>query len=145
MNAPEQRTLVYRAGIIPYYVDESGEIKMMFMVPSDPTYGGDRYQIAKGRIDADDADARSAALREGSEELGLFIGNTVVTEEVGVFLGRTTMFVTKVIDQTMFGHPDFETESTKWMTLDQFMIEGRDLHKPVVQACYRVIEQIEGR
>ena len=91
----EYRKLVYRAGTIPYHIDESSTIRMLFMKPSDSTFGGDAYQIGKGRVE-DGEDHRSAALREAKEELGLFIGNTILTEEVGVFMGRTTMFIAKI-------------------------------------------------
>ena len=115
---------------------------MLFMKPSDSTFGGDAYQIGKGRVE-DGEDHRSAALREAKEELGLFIGNTILTEEVGVFMGRTTMFIAKIKDRDMFGEPDFETESTRWMTLEDFMLEGRVLHQPVVQACHRRMLELE--
>ena len=105
---------VYRAGTIPYIV-EDGIIKMMFMRPSDPEYGGDKFQIAKGKVE-DDESTMDAALREAKEELGLFIGNVIATEEVGVFMGRTTVYVAKVKDRNMFGEPSFETSDTAWLS-----------------------------
>ena len=41
---------VNRAGVIPFYLEE-GEIKMLFMKPSDPKFGGKCFQIAKGNRD----------------------------------------------------------------------------------------------
>lgn len=139
----EERKLIYRAGTIPYYVDESKTVRMLFMIPSDSTFGGDSPQIGKGRVEDEDVDHRAAALREAKEELGLFVGNTVFTEEVGVFMGRTTVFIAKIKDPNMFGEPDFETAETRWMTMEDFLIEGRELHRPVVQACYRMICSLE--
>ena len=136
------KTLVYRAGTIPYIV-ENGEIKMLFMRPSDPEYGGDKMQIAKGKIEEGET-AMFAALREAKEEIGLFLGNVIKTEEVGVFMGRTTVFVAKVKNKAMFGEPSFETSDVKWMSLSEFMEEGRDLHRPVVQASHRLICKLEG-
>lgn len=138
----EERKLVYRAGTVPYHVDANGTIRMLFMRPSDTQYGGDCYQLAKGRVE-DDEDHKVAALREAKEEVGLFIGNTIFTEEVGVFMGRTSVYVTKVKDPDMFGEPDFETESTKWMTLEEFLVDGRPLHRPVIEACHRLILKLE--
>ena len=43
--------LTSKAGVIPYYFNEQGNLMMMFMTPSNPAYGGNLYQIAKGRVD----------------------------------------------------------------------------------------------
>lgn len=140
--AQKEKVLIYRAGLIPYTVQE-GVVHMMFMKPSDPEFGGDYYQIAKGKVEQGET-SLAAALREAKEEIGLFIGNVIKTEEVGVFMGRTTVFVSKVKDPSMFGEPHFETGSTKWLTMEAFMNEGRGLHKPVVQAAHRKILKLEG-
>lgn len=137
-----EKKIVYRAGVIPYFINEDGEILMMFMKPSDTEYGGDSFQLAKGKVD-DNESALVAALREAKEELGLFIGNVIFTKELGVFMGRTTVFLTKIKRQDMFGEPSYETSAVKWMTQEQFMEEGRDLHKPVVQAAVRMIHKLE--
>ena len=142
MANPEHK-LVYRAGLIPYYIGEDGTIRMLFMKPSDPEYGGECFQIAKGKVEDDDANHKAAALREAKEEIGLFVGNVIFTEEVGVFMGRTTVFISKIKDPIMFGEPSFETGDVAWMTIDEFVNEGRDLHRPVVQAAYRMIERME--
>lgn len=135
--------LIYRAGTIPYII-ENGQIQMLFMKPADPLYGGPEFQIPKGKVEEDDESHYHAAIRESREEIGLFFGNVILTEEVGVFMGRTTVFVTKVKDKDMFGLPSDETGDTRWMTPEQFEIEGRILHRPVVQACVRKIKRIEG-
>ena len=132
---------VYRAGTIPYIV-ENGEVEMMFMRPSDAEYGGDKFQLAKGKVE-DGERTMDAALREAKEELGLFVGNVVRTEEVGVFMGRTTVYVAKIKDRIMFGEPAFETAETTWLTLDEFMEIGRELHRPVVQAAHDAIVELE--
>ena len=139
----DTRKLVYRAGTIPYIV-ENGQIYMLFMRPSDSEYGGFTYQLAKGKVEEEDSTHLEAALREAKEEVGLFIGNVIRTEEVGTFMGRTSVFVTKVKNKDMFGEPSFETESVKWMTPEQFNMDGRDLHKPVVAASVRKIKKLEG-
>ncbi len=132
---------INRSGILPYYVEE-GTIKMMFMRPADPKFGGDTYQIAKGKHE-DGESAEEAGLREGREELGLFRGNVSDIHNLGKFLGRTDMFVVKINDPDMFGDPDHETGSTRWMTPEEFQAEGRGLHKPVVKAAVRFIEEKE--
>lgn len=137
----QERKLVYRAGLIPYIIKDNA-VHMLFMQPSNPEFGGTQYQIAKGKVEEGETPL-NAALREAKEEIGLFVGNIIRTEQVGQFMGRTTVFVSKIKDASMFGEPSFETAGTKWMTLEDFMSEGRDLHKPVVKAAYRTILKIE--
>ena len=67
------KELIYRAGVIPYYIDD-GEIKMLFMKPSKKKFGGAEFQIAKGKREKGESDEK-AAFREAREELGLFSGN----------------------------------------------------------------------
>ena len=139
--AQQPKKVIYRAGLIPYVVQDS-QIKMMFMRPSDPDFGGDKFQIAKGKVEQGES-TLDAALREAKEEIGLFVGNVIRTEQVGQFMGRTTVFVSKVKDENAFGDPHFETKDVTWMTLDEFLQKGRDLHKPVVKAAHRKILKME--
>lgn len=131
-------TKIYRAGVIPYILDNFGNVEMLFMKPSDPKFGGDKFQVAKGKVDGNES-AIEAAWREGREELGLFKGNVSDVQHLGTFLGRTNVFIMKIKDKNMFGDPDFETAETKWMNVDEFSDIGRDLHKPMVKAAYRMI------
>ena len=136
-------TKVWRAGLIPYIV-EDGVIKMMFMkpMPDVAEWSTDTFQIAKGKIENGET-AMAAAIREAHEELGLFRGNVVLTEEVGIFMGRTTVFVSKVMDKDMFGLPSDETSDVTWLSEDEFLNIGRDLHRPVIQSAVRMIKRIE--
>lgn len=131
------RKKIYRAGVIPF-VKEGDEVRMMFMKPSKPKYGGDTFQIAKGKQEEGE-DIKDTALREAKEELGLFEGNIKQLDKVGEFLGRTSVYIAHIKDKTMFGDPHFETGEIAWLTEDEFMDVGRDLHKPVVKAAYRKI------
>ena len=131
------RKKVYRAGVIPF-LREDEDIQMLFMKPSDGKFGGNTFQIAKGRQEEGE-NIEETALREAKEELGLFIGNIVQLHNLGVFLGRTTVYIAEVKNKDMFGDPGSETGAVKWMTLEDFLKEGRDLHKPVVRAAHRNI------
>lgn len=159
-NHTYSKTLIHRAGTIPYIVEDE-QIRMLFMKPACAEFGGSlvetihpdgtttsefvaKWQIAKGKIEETDESTKSAALREAKEEVGLFIGNVILTEEVGVFMGRTTIFVVKVKDRDMFGSPGYETEDVAWLTEEEFITEGRTLHIPVVQASLRTIKKLEG-
>ena len=97
--------------------------------------------MAKGKIEEGET-PEEGAFREAKEELGLFKPNCSNIERLGEFLGRTTIFITQVNDATgkLFGKPHHETAETKWLTPDEFAHEGRDLHKPIVRAAVRAIE-----
>lgn len=123
---------IWRAGLIPYFINDEGKIEMMFMVPSDQTYGGSAPQIAKGRIE-DGEDPKETAIREAKEELGLITANIIgEVDFLGVHLGRTHMFACRVKSKDLFGVYSFETEDVVWMSEDQFRTEGRDIHRDVV-------------
>ncbi len=137
------RPQVWRAGGIPYIVDEYGQVSMMFMIPADTEFNKINPdlklpQIAKGRVEPFEHPL-AAAHRECAEELGLVDGNIVSTIEGGVVLGRTHVYAFKIADQTAFTGYSAETESTMWMTYDEFMGSGRELHKTVVDMLHTKI------
>lgn len=132
-----------RAGFIPYIIEDD-QVKMLFMKPSNPEFGGPEWQIAKGKIDKGET-TEQAALREAKEELGLFKGNLDQIELLGTFLKSMTIYMGKVKDKELFGVPSFETEGTVWLTLEQFMEQGRMLHKPIIQAAHRKITKKESK
>ena len=122
---------VYRAGIIPFFVENS-EVYMLFMKPSDPKYGGEQFQIAKGKREDDETD-ESAALREGFEELGLLNENITELINTGTHLGRTTIFLARIKNKENFTNYHFETAETKWLTYREFKAVGRNIHLPVIK------------
>lgn len=133
-----------RSGCLPYYI-ENGKIKIMFMIPNDPKFGGDFPQIAKGKSEKGES-PRETGMREAGEELGLFQGNIIKTHHLGKFLGRTDFFVAKIKDPDMFGDPTTpeEVAETKWMSPEEFQKTGRGIHKAVVKAAVRWIKKEEG-
>jgi len=133
---------IYRSGVLPYIIKDD-EIQILFMKPSDPKYGGDSFQMAKGKQEEGESPLETA-LREGGEELGLFKHNIEQTYDLGVMLGRTNIYVVKIKDPNLFGDPHFETSETSWMTPEMYYQWGRRLHIPVVKAAVRRIKQEEG-
>jgi 8-oxo-dGTP pyrophosphatase MutT (NUDIX family) len=130
---------IFRAGVIPYYFNKLGELRMLFMKPSDPKFGGDQFQISKGKQEENEQPF-DAALREGSEELGLKVLNVETVHPLGTFLGRTEIFLAKIKDPSDFGEPHFETGETKWMSIEEFKAAGRDIHKPIVKAAIELLK-----
>ncbi|QDJ96492.1 NUDIX hydrolase [Xanthomonas phage Xoo-sp13] len=110
----------------------------MFMKPSDPTYGGPDWQIAKGRVENDDSNLVTA-LREGAEELGLRESNIIEVQELGTYLGRTVVYLCRVVNKHDFDAFHFETGAVTWYTMQQFNEVGRDLHKRIVQDAEKAI------
>jgi len=135
------KKILYRAGMIPYLIEDN-EVLMMFMKPSDTLYGGDQFQLCKGVVE-DNEDYRTAALREGAEELGLRQDNILSVTELGNFLGRTTVYVAKVKDRTSFDPFHYETAEITWLTCDEFLKKGRELHREIIQLADQVIRKEE--
>ena len=78
-----EKHLVYRAGLVPYFVENDGTIRMLFMRPTNHEFGTFTYQLAKGKVEDDDETFYDAAVREAKEELGMLNSNVIKTEEVG--------------------------------------------------------------
>lgn len=127
---------IIRAGLIPF-IRENDQIYMMFMRPADPKYGGDKLQIAKGKVDPGE-NPFDAAVREGGEELGVTQKNIKWIKKVGIFLKTHHIYIAEMHsnDKNLFTIPHFETSETEWVTLEEFMKIGRDLHKPIVKSSY---------
>lgn len=137
------KATIDRAGMIPYHIADDGTINMVFQIPSNPKYGGTDPQLCKGKVDPGET-AIEAAIREAKEELGLFVPN-VVGEPIylGKFLGRTDVFMCQIKDPKLFGIPTTpdEVQTVLWLTPDEFMTQGRQLHKHVVRAATRAIQK----
>jgi len=119
---------------------------MMFMVPSDPAYGGTKWQIAKGHIDPGE-NARQAAIREGGEELGLVPSNIKSVAQADVshqeYHGfdpvTLTVFVAEIKDPAAFTEPHYETGQTAWLTPEQFASTGRRGHQLSVRKAATLV------
>lgn len=139
----ETRPKIYRAGMVPYYIDDNDRVRMLFMKPTQTEWSGDEFQIAKGRCDEGEHHSQTA-IREAKEELGLMESNLLDDPyHVGQYMGRTDVWICLIDDPELFGEPSDETADTAWMTITEFLDEGRKLHQPVVFECYRDICRIE--
>jgi 8-oxo-dGTP pyrophosphatase MutT (NUDIX family) len=125
-----------RVGCIPFYFDGTN-LKMLFMVPSDPEYGGDLPQIAKGQIDRSEAE-QDAAIREATEELGLVKENILSTERL--YNGSPfPVYGVHIQDQNNFSTPHYETGQTMWLSPDKFDSIGREFQKFMVRSVVNSI------
>lgn len=138
-----------KAGIIPYFVNKEGVARMLFMIPSNPAYGGSHPQIAKGSIDPGE-DTATAAMREGMEELGLQHSNIVAVRSVGTEritgLDETyslSLFAAKVKNPGQFSQPHYETGKRVWLSAEEFSKVGRKSQAALVKKAYDIIQQGE--
>mgnify|MGYP000019315150 CR=1 FL=1 len=132
----------YKAGFVPYQLSNDAPI-FMFMIPSDPKFGGDQPQIAKGMIDEGEEEFTSA-FREAEEELGLRRSNIIphtikhVTTDIK---GSVSMaiYMGQVKNLKDFDPPHYETGSVHWLTLDQFRKIGKPSHLHIVEAIHGLL------
>ena len=130
-----------RAGFLPYYV-EGGKMYVLFMKPSDSRYGGDCFQIAKGKVDPGET-SEDAATREAHEELGLRMDNLDTLKYFGTVLGYTELYYGRIKDKDNFDPFHYETGETKWLEVSEFASVGRSLHIPIIKAVAREVTKYE--
>lgn len=137
-----------KAGLIPFMYDQNGDLKMLFMVASDPKFGGPRPMISKGTIE-DGESSMEAAIREAEEELGLKRKN-LKSQPFSlwhdfVMLRSSqydlTVFAVEIKDKLDFNKWDSETLYATWMTNESFQLKGRRDHKPIVQKLVDHLQQ----
>lgn len=142
MGSRQKKKITYRAGVIPYFVSSDGDVEMLFMKPSDSSFGGGSFQLAKGKVEGGES-ASAAGFREAHEELGLRKDNIMYSFELGNYLGYTTIFLAKVANPNDFDDTCHETGETLWMTLEEFESSGRGLHKAIVRDAAEFIKREE--
>jgi 8-oxo-dGTP pyrophosphatase MutT (NUDIX family) len=124
---------VPRAGLIPYIIEDN-IVKMMLMKPSNPKYGGNQFQIAKGKVDEGEISI-DAATREANEELGLTKENCGEVLLLGTYMRYTDVYFTRVNSSapSHFIDTTYETGETIWYTFDEFYKNGRSIHIPIIR------------
>jgi 8-oxo-dGTP pyrophosphatase MutT (NUDIX family) len=132
-----------RAGIVPFLKDG----RALFMVSSNPNFGGVAPAIAKGRVDKGEL-VSAAAVREGTEELGLKESN-METSPLPGWSGLVTglrssyqmeVYAVLVKDENDFNPTDYETAETVWLTRGQFKKIGRVSHLIIMDKIFDKIE-----
>lgn len=132
------KSKIFRAGLLPYRRDDDGVVRFLLMKPADSRFGGEQFQMAKGKVELGESPLQ-AALREAQEELGLVPANLRTVEFLGDYLGRTAVYMGQVLDPDNFNDPHFETAETVWMSVPDFQTVGRSLHLPILQDALRSI------
>lgn len=139
-----QKAIQDRAGLVPYIIDEDGEIEMMFYIPSD---GGFKFQIAKGRVDYGES-PQEAAIREAEEEIGLDrnnIKNIMLVSEKKLTGSEgyeyiLHLYAVEVKNKKDFNQFEHETKETGWLTIGEYTRYGRGSQLKLVNKVYDRIE-----
>jgi len=122
-----------RSGVVPYYFNDQHQLMVYLMRPSDPDYGGTDWQIAKGKMEPG-LSLLDNAMKEGAEELGLKLSNTLgdpwlVTTDDRLSI---TVFAVQIQDPTDFDQPHFETDATTWLSLPADLSQVRKIHQHIL-------------
>lgn len=146
MKLIKSLTTAQKAGFIPY-IKEGDTVQFMFMIPSLAQYGGTLPGIAKGGVDAGES-IKSAAIREGKEELGLKQSNiktsTIKLGWTGEITGMQetydfSVFLGEIKNKLDFDEPHFETGKVEWLTAEEFAKRGRRNQMHIINAISRLI------
>lgn len=135
---------LHKSGCIPWYKFPDGQVRVFLMKPSDPAFGGDRFQIAKGVIDSLESPIISA-FREAEEELGCPQDNfhwehgveKLTDDPFHIFLGEV-----KNPDKMVPFH--YETGEVKWLSIVELAVHARDVHLPAILKAFNRINEIVG-
>ena len=112
------------------------------MKPSNPKYGGELFQIAKGKVEYGETPI-VAAKREAYEEIGLRLDNIDTEHHLGTFLGYTDIYYGRIKDKERFDMYGYETGETKWINVNDFPKIGRSIHIPIIRLVTKEIIKIE--
>ena len=140
-----QKAIQDRAGLIPYII-EGDNIEMMFFIPSNPDFGGYKFQIAKGRVDQGES-PQNAAIREAEEEIGLDKENikkvTLVSEKLLTgsegYEYTLYLYAVEVKNKSDFNQFESETKETGWLTIDDYSKYGRGSQFKLVNKTHKLI------
>lgn len=126
-NKPE-----FKSAIIPLKIADN-QLYALTMIPSLAKYGGIFPQMAKGGIDEGEQPLQ-AAIREGSEELGLIPENIQKTFTVSVEVFDNTtihVFACTLKDSEQWNIPHYETGSTLWVNVETQMHRLRPIQRSI--------------
>jgi len=121
-----------RSGLIPVYM-EYGRVFACCMIPSNPDFGGDMPQMAKGHIE-DDLSPKENAIKEAVEELGLKESNIHDVRYLGDYT-RIAAFTCLVHDPDDFDEPHWESECSMWVDITDSLNDVRDVQRDIFRDC----------
>lgn len=123
-----------RSGLIPIF-KEYGRTYAYCMIPSDPLFGGDMPQMAKGHIEID-LSPLDNAIKEATEELGLKVSNITDVKYLGDYT-RIASFTCGVIDPEDFDEPHWESSWAGWVDITEGLNDIRDVQQEIFLECIK--------
>lgn len=125
---------IVKSGIIPIKI-EHGCVYAYTMIPSSPEFGGTSPQMAKGNVD-DGENTIEAAIREGTEEIGLVKSNIKRMEKIGVayymdFGVQLHVFACVLHDNDDWDTPGYEAKSTQWVNITRNLDSVREQQRVI--------------
>jgi 8-oxo-dGTP pyrophosphatase MutT (NUDIX family) len=135
-----------KAALIPYY-RYGNEIKMLFMKPSDPKFGGSNFQCCKGKIEAGFT-SEQTAIKEAEEELGVTQDNIknlefLFYDVINYKDGRSSVvyvYTAEIIDPNKLIPFHYETGAIKWLNIREVSDELRLIQRNIVYKAYNRIQ-----
>ena len=135
-----------KAGSIVYHRDND-DVKMLFMKPSNPKFGGFHYQLAKGTID-DGFTPEQTAVKESLEELGVIPSNIksikyLFTDVIKHSSGRSHalyLYAIELDDRNKMIPFHYETDNIKWLDISEIDTQVRRSQLETVHKAYGIIK-----
>lgn len=144
MEYRSKRGKKVRAGLVPYFVEENGDVRYLVRIPSNFRYGGPDWQIAKGEVEPDE-DPIESAIREAGEELGIRTYNLAGRPVKLGSWGDTTVYIAPTKNMNQLAAHDYETGRVGWLTNEEFKKAGRRIHQPMIAKADEIIKNGNNR
>lgn len=126
-----------KAGGIPYVINNR-KIECLFMIPSNPNFGGPYPQIAKGIIDRNEL-PQEACIRELKEELGIVNYEIMYQLFITNFKNsKLHLYALKLRDKNNLIEPHYETGSVVWKKMNELSPLRPD-QRSIINRAYKKI------
>jgi len=130
-----------KSGGIPYIVNDDGSYEYLFMIPSNPKFGGIYPQIAKGIIDKDET-SKEACLREVKEELGVVSCETIFHLFNTKFKrSKLHLYGVKLTNKNELIKPHYETEKVIWLKYDEIYLTRPEQRNIIQESITKILVQ----
>lgn len=130
----------WKAGGIPYFVNEQGTLRVLLVTSTDPTFGGPDPAIAKGYPEKGENSARTA-IREMSEETGVKVKDVVDTQFLGVVESKHYSLYTYAFKLAREVPPITDWEAVgRWYNAYDALELIYANHKPMLLALIEAVE-----
>jgi len=134
----------YKAGVIPWLKDSTGNIVMLFVRSSDPAYGGPDFGIIKGGADEGE-EPKQTAIREMEEEVGIKESSikklTLISDDVikGLLAPYKFYVYGAEASSDKFKIDSHEIAEARWMSYGEYLKVGRKSQLSIVRKAFSML------